>query len=84
MRLANDAVSKCMDLLGISTARQPYRNGRECVRKWAMGEQWTPEMRDAQQSAIRERARPRKRVAYYARARLGLPEVDLISSRGTQ
>ena len=44
-----------------------------------MGERWTPEMRDAQQAAIRELAHARKRFADYARARLGLPEVDLFS-----
>jgi hypothetical protein len=36
-------------------------------------------MRDAQQAAIRELAHARKRSADYARARLGLPEVDLFS-----
>ena len=44
-----------------------------------MGERSTPEMRDAQQAAIREPAHARKRFADYARARLGLPEVDLFS-----
>ena len=36
-------------------------------------------MRDAQQAAIREQAHARKRFADYARARLGLPEVNLFS-----
>jgi hypothetical protein len=36
-------------------------------------------MRDAQQVAIKELAHARKRFADYARARLGLPEVDLFS-----
>jgi hypothetical protein len=48
-----------------------------------VGERWTPEMRDAQRAAIRELAHghghARKRFADYARARLGLPEVDLFS-----
>lgn len=79
VRLANDVVGKCMDLLGTSTATQPARKGKERVRKWAMGERWTPELRDAQQAAIRELAHVRKRFADYARARLGLPEVDLFS-----
>ena len=68
-----------MDLLGTNAATQPTHNGRERVRKWAVGERWTPEMRDAQQAAIRELAHARKRFADYARARLGLPEVDLFS-----
>ena len=79
VRLANDVVGKCMDLLGTSTATQPARNSRERVRKWAAGERWTPEMRDAQQATIRELAHARKRFADYARARLGLPEVDLFA-----
>ena len=36
-------------------------------------------MRDTQQAAIREPVHARKRFADYARARLGLPEVDLFS-----
>ena len=79
VRLADDVVGKCMDLLGTNAATQPTHNGRERVRKWAVGERWTPEMRDAQQAAIRELAHARKRFADYARARLGLPEVDLFS-----
>ena len=36
-------------------------------------------MRDAQQAATRELAHARKRFADYARARLGLPELDPFS-----
>jgi hypothetical protein len=62
-----------------SVPAPPASKSRERVRKWAVGERWTPEMRDAQQAAIRELAHARKRFADYARARLGLPEVDLFS-----
>jgi len=79
VRLANDVVGKCMDLLGTSTATQPPRNGRDRVRKWAVGERQTLEMRDAQQTAIRELAHARKRLADYVRARLGPTEVDLFA-----
>jgi hypothetical protein len=43
--------------------RQSASKSRERVRKWAVGERWTPEMRDAQQAAIRELAHARKRFA---------------------
>jgi hypothetical protein len=36
-------------------------------------------MRDAQRAAVRELGHARKRFADYARARFGLPEVDLFS-----
>jgi hypothetical protein len=39
-------------------------------------------MRDAQQAAITELAHARKRFADYARARLGLPEVNLFAQAG--
>ena len=76
VRLANDVVGKCMDLRGTSTASQ--KKQRACPQVDS-GERWTPEMRDAQQAAIRELAHARKRFADYARAWLGLPEVDLFS-----
>jgi type II secretory pathway component PulK len=36
-------------------------------------------MRDAQRAAVRQLGHARKRFADYARARFGLPEVDLFS-----
>jgi hypothetical protein len=82
VRLANDIVGKCMDLLGTSTATQPARTGRERIRKWVVGERWTTEMRDAHQAAIEELAHARKRFADYARVQLGLSAVDLFAQVG--
>ncbi len=79
VRLANDVVGKCMDLMGASTATQPASTSRERVRKWAVGERWTPEMRDAHQTAMKELAHARKRLADYARTHLALPAVDLFA-----
>jgi hypothetical protein len=44
VRLANDVVSKCMDLLGASTTIQGPSTSRERLRRWAVGVRWTPEM----------------------------------------
>lgn len=79
VRLANDVVSKCMDLVGASTATQPARSFSERARKWAAGERWTPEMLDAQQQALKDLAHARKRFADYARARLGMNAVYLFA-----
>jgi hypothetical protein len=79
VRLANDVVSKGMDLVGASTATQPARSARERMRKWAAGERWTPEMIAENQRAMKDLAHARKRLADYARAKLGLPAVDLFA-----
>ena len=79
VRLANDVVGKCMDLVGASTATQPVRSGWERVRKWAIGERWTPEMLAAHERAMKDLAHARKRLADYARMELGLEAVDLFS-----
>lgn len=79
VRLANDVVGKCMDLVGASTATQPVRSGWERVRKWAVGERWTPEMLAAHERAMKDLAHARKRLADYARTKLGLEAVDLFA-----
>jgi hypothetical protein len=77
VRLANEVVNKCMDLLGASTARQQVNGSLERMRRWAMGEKWTPEMLAEYNRAIRELAEARKRYAEHARARLGHAAVEL-------
>ncbi|HET9081114.1 MAG TPA: hypothetical protein VFO01_11460 [Trebonia sp.] len=79
VRLANDVVNKCAVLLSASTARQ-QADGWKRARVWAAGEQWTPEMTKAYDSAMRELARARKDYADHARARFGLDAVELFTS----
>jgi hypothetical protein len=80
IRLANDVVNKCMDLLGASTARQQADGGWERLRRWAAGERWTPEMIAEYDRAMRELAVARKHYADHARARFGLDVVELFTS----
>jgi hypothetical protein len=79
VRLANDVVNKCAALLGASTVRQPAE-GLERLRRWAAGEQWTPEMTKAYDDAMRDLVRARKRYADHVRARFGLKAVELFTS----
>jgi hypothetical protein len=79
VRLANDVVGKCMDLVGASTALQPARSARDRMVKWAVGERWTPEMRDEIQRALVELAHARKRFADFARSTLGRGPADLFA-----
>jgi hypothetical protein len=44
-----------------------------------MGERWTSEMIAENERAMKELAHARKRLADYARAKLGLPAVDLFA-----
>ena len=83
VRLANEVVSKCMDLLGASTARQQVNGSLERMRRWAMGEKWTPEMLAEYNRAIGELAEARKRFAEHARARFGLDAVGLFYAGGS-
>lgn len=81
IRLANDVMDKCADLLGASTARQ-QADGWKRVKVWAAGEQWTPEMTKAYDDAMRGLARARKNYADHVRARFGLDAVELFTSTG--
>lgn len=78
MRLANDVVGRCGDLLRISVALQPARTRTERVQRWAAGERWTPELLADFQYAVKEHAQARKRFANYARAKLGQQSTDLL------
>lgn len=79
VRLANDVVGKCMDLLGASTANQPARTGMDRVRRWAVGERWTAEMLADNDRAVKDLALSRKRFAEYARGHLGSGPADLFA-----
>lgn len=79
VRLANDVVQKCANLMGASTARQTA-DGWERLRVWAAGERWTPEMTKAYDDAMRELVHARKRYADHVRTRFGLDAVELFTS----
>jgi hypothetical protein len=79
IRLANDVVNRCMDLLGANTTRQQADGGWERLRRWAAGERWTPEMIEESNRAMRELAYARKRYADHARGRFGLDAVELLT-----
>jgi len=79
IRLANDVVGKCVEVLGVSTATTPVGTGLDRARIWAAGERWTPEMIAANEEAVKQLAHARKRLADYARATLGLPAADLFA-----
>jgi hypothetical protein len=44
VRLANEVVDKCGDVIGAGGALEPARSLRDRVRKYVIGERWTPEM----------------------------------------
>jgi hypothetical protein len=79
VRLANDVVNKCMDLLGASTTAQKPANGWERLRKWAVGVRWTPEMIADNDRAMKELAHARKRFADHARSRFGREAVEFFT-----
>ncbi|MFJ2651832.1 hypothetical protein ACIO1C_34550 [Streptomyces sp. NPDC087420] len=79
VRLANDVVGRCMDLLGANIAQSPTRNGWERIRKWAVGERWTTEIQEEHERALRELAASRKHFAEYARHSLGRRAVDVFA-----
>jgi len=79
VRLANDVVNKCANLLGVSGARQPA-DGWERLWRWASGERWTPEMTKAYDDAMHGLAHARKRYADHVRVRFGLDAVKLFTS----
>jgi hypothetical protein len=79
IRLANDVVNACMDLLGASIARQQGGNGWERMRRWTAGEKWTSEMIEENNRAMRRLAYARRLFADHARARFGLGAVELFT-----
>lgn len=79
VRLANDVVGTCLDLLGASVAVSPARSGWERISKWAVGERWTSEIREEHERAMRDLAAARKLFAEYVRRSLGRRPVDVFA-----
>lgn len=77
IRLANNLVNKCMDLLGASVALAPAYTLPQRLRKAVMGERWTPQLQQAHQRAQHDMLQARTRLAEYARATLKLDAADL-------
>jgi hypothetical protein len=83
IRLANDLVLKCADLLGESTTLVPAKTPLQRARKALIGERWTPESEDVYKRARKDMVDARKRLADYARASLKLDTVDLFAQVGS-
>jgi hypothetical protein len=79
VRLANDLVGKCGNVLGMSTSRAAPTTVSDRLHRWLVGERWSPEMLEAHKQAQRELAEARKRLAEHARTRLKLEAVDMFS-----
>lgn len=79
IRLANDLVGKCGNVLGISTSRATPTTATERLRRWLIGERWAPEMLEAHKQAQTELAEARKRLAEHARSHFGLESADLFA-----
>jgi hypothetical protein len=77
IRLANDLVNKCVDLLGASVALAPASTIRQRLRKAIIGERWTLQMQDEHDRARQDMLQARRRLAEYARATLKLDTADL-------
>lgn len=77
IRLADDLVSKCAELLRVSTARAPTRTAAKWLLKAVFGERWTSESLAAQQRALDDMLASRRRLADYAREKLGMDAADL-------
>jgi len=77
IRLANKLVANCADLMGVSTARMPAATTLTRMRRFVVGERWTPEMQADLERARRDMAHARKDLAVYARSVLGLPPAEL-------
>ena len=78
VRLANDLVGKCADLFEISLAQQSGRRGWEHLRWRGAGQRWTPEWLADYRHAVEQVDESRKRLADYARGKLGQKSVDLL------
>jgi hypothetical protein len=82
VRLANKLLSACMDLMGVSTERQPATSVTARVRRWVAGERLTPEMQASIDNGRKEMADARERFANHARHILRQPSVTLFGHIG--
>lgn len=79
IRLANDLVNKCMDVLGASVAPAPDGTVRQRLRQAVIGERWTMQMQEAYEGTRQDMLQARRRFADYARATLKLDAADLLA-----
>jgi hypothetical protein len=82
VRLANELLSACMALMGVSTERQPATSVADRVRRWVAGERLTPEMQGSIDNGRKELAHARERFANHARHILGQSSVTLFGHIG--
>jgi hypothetical protein len=54
IRLANDLVGKCMDLLDTCLATAPADTLRQWLLRGVIGERWAPQMEEAHERALKE------------------------------
>jgi hypothetical protein len=79
IRLANDLVGKCADLLGTCVALAPPNTLRQRLGKVVIGERWTPATEKAYERARTDMVDARKRLADYARTTLKMDAVDVFA-----
>jgi hypothetical protein len=77
IRLANNVVARCNDVLKASTVRPAASGPVEFVRQIILGQRWTPAMTAERESKVRALAEARKRLADLSRSRLGQTGVDV-------
>ena len=79
IRLAEDLVGKCMNLVEICLALVPAKTHHQRLRKTIAGERWTPQMEKEYERARTEMMAARRLLADYTRTTLKQPAVDLIA-----
>ena len=77
VRLANQLLASCGDVVAAATARMPAGNTTARMRRHVIGERWTPEMQEALQQAAKTLAYAREQLAQYARTILRLAPAQL-------
>ena len=71
MRLANEVILKCGDILEASTNAEPAKSLGRRMREQVIGLRWTPEAIAAYEAALTALAVARKEFAEYARRHTG-------------
>jgi hypothetical protein len=77
VRLANQLLTACGDVLGAATAREITPTLGARILRWAAGEKLTPQLEQDLQRAVRAVAHAREQLAQHSRTTLGLPAVHL-------
>jgi hypothetical protein len=76
VRLANALLAACSDLVGAGSIG-PATSYWERIRRYVLGERWTPEQRAEVQRHLTAVAHARKALTEHARRNLGKPAVEL-------